>query len=492
MMAFGLGVAESQGQTEPSSALTSPYSVIVSSMSPGAMSLLNVPGLDNVQLQMAHSIDNVCPNVSTLPSPTSAQVQLANVCGTMTAAAVKLLGGPNPLGLNLSGVPAGLSTLDGLKNALTQLNGGAETIVPTTQASVLRTAQASAIGSRLSILHTRMMGGGAGFDDPSSVTRLAASDVTNSQDSSPRIQLAQNTAAAPADVSMWSGKLGVFLNVIGQFGTSDTTGNQNGYSFNNEGFLAGADYQITPSVVVGLAFGYTYANTDFTVSPQSPPGQSLNGSLYQGNLYGTWYATDALYIDAVAAIGGGDNNSTRTVVVSGLPGSGSIATGNFGTTTYGVTVGGGYNIPLGALTLTPTLRFEYHRIESDGYTETGGGALNLTYGPSAENAVLSFLGGQASYAISTGFGVITPTARFNWAHQYNNGTTQVSVAYSNDALFSTVSLLGDPPTKNYYDLGVGVAMQLAGSVSGFVNYDVLLGLNHTSFNSFTAGVRYGF
>ncbi len=447
----------------------------------GGPSLVSIPGLDTVQLQMARSIDNVCPTINGIT--TTAAQQLAAVCNAMTGTAVKLQGGSNPAGL-----PAisGLS-LTGLANALTQINGGAELVVPTNQASILRGVQAGAVGSRLSILHMRMMGGGPADD---SATRFAVNDATDAQDSSPRVQLTQN---GPSNVSLWSGKLGAFVNVLGQFGSSDTTGSQNGYSFNNEGFLAGVDYQFTPSFVAGVAFGYTYSDTDFDSSPQSPPGQFLHSNLFQGNLYSTIYATDALYLDGVISIGGGNNNSSRTIVVPGLPFSGSTATGSFNTTTYGLSLGGGYNIPMGTLTLTPTARFEYHRIATSAYGESGAAALDLNYGSSTAKAVLSFLGGQASYAISTGFGVITPTVRANWAHQYNSGDTGVSVKYSADPTgLSAFTLVGDSPVKDYFDLGVGAAMQLAGSLSGFVNYDAILGLSHTSFNSFTGGVRYAF
>ena len=412
------------------------------------------------------------------------------ICGSMTGTAVVLQGGPNPLGL--PAIP-GITTLDGLKNALTQINGGAETVVPTNQASLLRSVQAGAIGNRLSVLHTRMMGGVAS-SDPSWATELAANDAASGQDTSPRIQLAQNTST-PTDAEFWSGKLGAFINVIGQFGDSDPTSNQNGYSFNNEGFLTGVDYQFMPNLVAGLAFGYTYSDTEFDSSPQSAPGQYLHGNLFQGNLYASWYPTDAIYLDGVASVGGGSTDSSRTIAIPGLiPGfTSATATGSFSNMTYGLSMGGGYNFPMGSWTLTPTARVEYHRVEAGGYAETGASGLDLTYGASAENAVLSFLGGQVQDAISTSFGVISPSARFNWAHQYNNGNTNVSIAYTNDpSLLSTVALAGSAPSRNYYDLGVGLAMQLAGPFSGFLNYDAILGLSHTSFNSFTAGLRYAF
>jgi outer membrane lipase/esterase len=291
---------------------------------------------------------------------------------------------------------------------------------------------------------------------------------------------------------LWHDKLGVFVNVLGQFGSSDTTGIQNGYDFFNTGFVAGADYRVMPQLTVGASLGYTYADTSFNSTPQSPPGQYLHGNLIEGSAYATWYPTDQIYVDGVASIGGGFNNAQRVITVPITPGA-RTATGSFGSHTYGVAVGGGYAIPMEALTLTPTARFEYRRVESDAFTETGASGLDLSYGGSQENAVLTFLGGQAQYAISTSYGVVTPTARFEWAHQYNRGNTAISVAYAGDPTgLSTFTMLGDAPSRNYYDIGIGVALQLAGNWSGFFNYDAILGVSHTSFNSFTAGFRFSF
>ena len=42
------------------------------------------------------------------------------------------------------------------------------------------------------------------------------------------------------------------------------------------------------------------------------------------------------------------------------------------------------------------------------------------------------------------------------------------------------------------DLGVGLAVQVSRNGSAFINYDSILGLNHTTYNSFTTGIRMTF
>ena len=53
-------------------------------------------------------------------------------------------------------------------------------------------------------------------------------------------------------------------------------------------------------------------------------------------------------------------------------------------------------------------------------------------------------------------------------------------------------LPGAQVSRNYLDLGVGLGLQLTGNSSAFINYDAILGINNTTYNSFTAGVRFTF
>jgi hypothetical protein len=157
----------------------------------------------------------------------------------------------------------------------------------------------------------------------------------------------------PLQFAYSAGPLGVFVNGLGQFGSRDMTSTVNAYSFNNAGFIAGADYLFTPQLVAGLAFGYTRSSTDFDTSAVSAPGQFLRGDLLQGNLYATYY-NDAFYLNGIGVIGGGNNNSRRHIVlpntVEGLPGD-RIANGSYGSQVQALSLGGGYSLPFGALIL---------------------------------------------------------------------------------------------------------------------------------------------
>jgi outer membrane lipase/esterase len=463
----------------------------------GQPNLTALPGQNVSQQAMANSVNNVCPTISTIAA-TPNQMDLATLCKAMTLNALALQG--QTPGINIGNTTFGLNASQ-LNGALEQLNGGAELLVPTTQASVVQTTQTSrqtgAIEQRMQELRNWTNGTVVAGTAPPQAGQVAA---LGPLEPGGQGLIAQNRAP-PFAYSI--GPFGVYVNGFGQFGSRDLTASENGYSFNNAGFVGGADYRFTPQLVAGLAFGYSQSNTNFDTSAVSAPGQSLNGNLLQGNLYATYSVTDAWYVNAIGVIGGGNSNSQRHIAfgTNGVDAATGyttmaidrIATGSFGSRVGGVTLASGYDLPFGPLVLTPIARFLYQHTGVDAFSEQGAMGADLQYGSSSVNTVLTFLGADAQYTVDTPFGPLYPIARFHWAHQYSPGNTAVSVAYSNDpSLLSSFVLPGTPTSRNYFDLGVGVTLPLSGNSSAFINYDSILGLANTTYNSFTAGVRVTF
>lgn len=467
----------------------------------GQLNLTALPGQNGAQQTMAQSVNNVCPTISqNTIFATPGQMNLATICKAMTLNALVVQGERPPSGVDIGNTTFGLSGGE-LNSALQQLNGGTELLVPTSQASIVQTTQTSrqtgAIEKRLNELRNWTTGTVvAGTELPQTVQVAALSPLEPGGQG-----LIVQNQLPPIAYSI--GPLGVFANGLGQFGSKDMTSTENGFSFNNAGFIAGVDYRFTPQLVAGMAFGYSQSNTNFDTSAVSASGQSLSGNLLQGNVYATYSMTDAWYVNAIALVGGGNNNSQRHIVfgTNGFDATNQVttiaidqtATGSFGTRVAGATFATGYNMPFGPFLLTPIARFLYQHTNVDALNEEGASGADLQYGGSSVNTILTFLGADAQYAINTSFGVLYPIARFHWAHQYSPGNTSVSVAYLNDpSLLSSFTLPGTPTSKNYYDLGIGLTWQLSANRSAFINYDSILGITGTSYNSFTAGIHLNF
>ena len=89
------------------------------------------------------------------------------------------------------------------------------------------------------------------------------------------------------------------------------------------------------------------------------------------------------------------------------------------------------------------------------------------------------------------FGVLSPTVRFEWEHEYeNNSRTITSHSVVDPGSVLTVKTNG--PDRDYFNLGAGVSATFKRGTSAFFYYEAVLGRNNFTNNSFTAGLRFEF
>ena len=67
------------------------------------------------------------------------------------------------------------------------------------------------------------------------------------------------------------------------------------------------------------------------------------------------------------------------------------------------------------------------------------------------------LGGRASYAISTGLGVLLPQVRIEWEHEFKNDSRLLTARFVNDPLLQPIPFTTDNPDRNYANLGVSLS-----------------------------------
>lgn len=276
------------------------------------------------------------------------------------------------------------------------------------------------------------------------------------------------------------GKFGVFVNGQGSFGNQDPTIRDAGFDFYTAGMTAGVDYRVTNDLVLGAAFGYLRTKTNFDVSA----GDSrING--YSVSAYGNYYLLEKLYLDGIATFGRNEYSNERNIA--------NAFTANSSTdgTQFAVSVSTGYEFNAGALTLGPTARVNYVRVHIDGYRETGADTFNLKIGSQTIESVTSALGGEVRYAVSTGFGVLTPQLNFDWEHEYKGDGRTVTASVLADPA-TAVAVRTASPDRDYFNLGAGVSATFKGGVSAFVHYQAQLGRTNFTNHGFNAGARFEF
>jgi outer membrane autotransporter protein len=299
------------------------------------------------------------------------------------------------------------------------------------------------------------------------------------------------------------GRLGIFVNGTFGFGDKDTTSREAGFDFDTYGVTGGIDYRFSDKLVLGLAFGYTSTDSDFA----SARGE-MDANAYTFSAFGTYYV-DRLYIDGIFSYGWNDFDGTRNIVYtipstdrlgSPVPGTTSVnqtARGETDGTQYSFALSTGYDFTAKGFTVGPYGRLSYLKADIDGFQEridntNPGFGLSLAINDQAVESLTWALGGQASYALSTGFGVLVPQVRFEWEHEFLNNQRTISARFVSDPTTTPILLETDNPDRDYFNLGAGVSAVFQRNVSAFAYYETVLALRDVTAHNVTVGIRLAF
>jgi uncharacterized protein with beta-barrel porin domain len=430
--------------------------------------LQNQAGLTPFQQSMAVAIDVVCPKlVANASSLNATQTDLRLRCTEMKQTANALQGsGPTSFSLGL--------TNEQLNNALGSLS-------PEEAASQgglgvdAGTNQARTIGARLRALR----GGARGFSLGASRLEfpgaaIALADIAQAVTSDAR--------ASGASLDLGS-RLGAFVNVRATFGDVDATTREQGFDFVSAGTTAGLDYRITDNLILGAALSYTYARADINFDLGDVVSHSAGVSVY-----GTYYVRD-FYVDTHLGFEWNEYTTRRRIVYATVD---RTAKGTPSGQQYTANLGTGYDVRLGATTLTPYARGEYVHIDIDSFTETGAAGLDLFIDKQAINSFQTALGGRVTHSFSTPFGVVGPYLSVEWRHEFLNDSQSITAKYAVDPFNTFFVIPTDNPDRDYVALAVGVSAVFEKNISAFLNYETALALRDVTHHAVVAGLRFEF
>lgn len=256
----------------------------------------------------------------------------------------------------------------------------------------------------------------------------------------------------------------VWTQGLGQFSTLHGTSSAPGQSSSVGGGLIGIETATDPSTRLGVSVGAASGSVSVQNMPQSGSINSYALGLYGGRWFG------ALGFDAEAMGAYNTSSTSRYISLNGLTAKGN--TSGFG---GGVSGAARYRIATALATVEPQLGLEFNHSGLNSYTETGGGAANLSVGSVAQNSLRSAAGAEIFRAFSDPDGhTIVPEFRAAWLHQFLDTTAHVSEAFAATptASFSTTGL----------DVGRDAALLEAGlsykapdsSITFYAQYDATL------------------
>ena len=102
------------------------------------------------------------------------------------------------------------------------------------------------------------------------------------------------------------------------------------------------------------------------------------------------------------------------------------------------------------------------------------------------------LGGHFSYAISTSRAVLSPQLRFEWEHEFRDGSRDIDSRFVHDPTSTSFRIGTDDPDRDFFNLGIGISATFPGQKSGFLFYETKLGHDDIKHDSLTAGMRFEF
>jgi autotransporter-associated beta strand protein len=279
--------------------------------------------------------------------------------------------------------------------------------------------------------------------------------------------------------------LGVYIQARFNFGDMDTSVWNRGFNTQTRNVTVGADYRFTDQLVMGLAFNYTNATTNYVNN-----SGRMDSDTYMGAFYGSYFLPHDIYVDWVANYGGNNYAFRRQFQYTGFVGqSNSSPSGN----QYSFAVSGGKEFNWQEWLFNPYLRLEYLNLHIGAYDESGGGGLAVTTGGQTSHSLVTDLGLQISHAVSLPWGVVTPAFRVEWEHQYLNDNSYINMRLSDAAAgLGYFSVQTGNPSRDYVNLGGSFSAALPNGGGAFIRYETRLGQSYLSEHIVEGGVRLTF
>ncbi len=244
----------------------------------------------------------------------------------------------------------------------------------------------------------------------------------------------------------------------------------------------GADYQLTPHLLVGTFFNYAHSNGSLDEEGSEASSNSYIPGLYASYANGGWYA------NGLTAGGVSNFDVKRNISFPGF-----VATAHANPTgieeyTY---LSGGRDFHAKNWTFGPIAGLQYVHGSTDSFTENGAGGLDLSVNSHDDDSLRSRLGGRIYYA-TTGEGVVwRPFLDATWQHEFMENSNSFSSQFQG-ADVGTFTVATPATSRDSALISVGTDIDLDKSTDVFTVYRMEAGASNFFAQSVEAGVKITF
>ncbi len=254
-----------------------------------------------------------------------------------------------------------------------------------------------------------------------------------------------NATLAMADNRAMTNK-GVWMRSFASYGDQDEVDQIDGYTAVTYGLAGGIDTTIGLHSSIGAAFSYAHSN----IEGNGAGNADTDVNSYQLMVYGDYSGTLG-YIEGMLAYAYNDIDSARHFTFGGLN---RQADADYHSNQFMARVGGGIPLALNSTTfVTPQASLQYTLIETEKYTETGAGALNLTVDSDNSDILLAMAGTKIHTNIKTQRGVFSPQAHVNLMYDLIGDTAQSTSTFTSGG--SAFNIEGSDVDRFGVNIGAG-------------------------------------
>ena len=273
------------------------------------------------------------------------------------------------------------------------------------------------------------------------------------------VQGRQNALRGMASGSEYIGNRDMWMKAFGSWANQADLNGVAGYKINTGGLAIGIDKGISPKINLGGVFAFANSSVSSN-SSDAPSGVTINS--YQMGVYGDYAIQKNLIANAQLDVGMNQNKSYRNIIFMG-----TNANANYNSYSGHVGTGIKYMMPLDSSnTFIPSIRADYSTVQTNGYTETGAGALNLNVNSQTYNTLPVSADLRIDHALPNKL-----TLSGNAGAGYNILNNQVSITSAYQGGGSAYATNGLQVSPWIYNAGVGLTGQLTKGLEVNVRYD---------------------
>lgn len=254
---------------------------------------------------------------------------------------------------------------------------------------------------------------------------------------------------------------GFWLQGVGSWATRDATSEASALDRSIGGFFLGGDGEMSDTVRIGLAGGYSRSSFDDDGrraragsddwSIAGYVGVDLGKVTIRGGIAYAWHNVD----------------TTRDVVFAGFN---ERLSGRYSAATAQIFGEAGYKIELREATLEPFLGAAYVNVNSDGFTETGGSAA-LKVDDGNDNVGTTTLGLRATSAFSIHDLMVEARGMIGWRYAFGDVSPVTDVAFSGGSPFGVTGLAA---TRNAALIELGFDALVSDTMKVGLSYNAAL------------------